>query len=278
MKNYHLIYLFLALFILSCSNSETKGYSDALKTKIANLSLYSPMELEEMGRVTYNINVVPIYDLKGQLVNKNDFESLVALKKVKYQLYFDKNKQVKALVMIPLTSEELEYNAPEEDSLKQLELVAEGQPVPHGEFTAMDENKVTIASFKGKYVVIDFWATWCAPCLEEAPIFEEMANKYAANNISFITMSVDQDKADWKEFITEKSWIGNHYWLGMNEEDPFFSLVYSEHMIENLPVNLVSLPKYIILSPTGKILSNALLRPRDPAFEETLKKYLNVKT
>ncbi|ALM06604.1 hypothetical protein SB49_01330 [Sediminicola sp. YIK13] len=275
MKSSKLLLLVASIFFISCTNSDTKGYSPELKNKIVDLTLYSASQLEKMGTITYNVKFIPIYDLKGELVSPKDFRSLINAKKVKQQLYFDESGMVKALVMMPLTLEELKYNAPKEDEFIKLESVMEGQPVPNGSFLSIDDGTVAIESFRGKYIIIDFWATWCAPCLEEAPIFKQLAEKHAADNVEFITISVDQDFTGWKGFLKDKNWIGNHYWLGQKEGNPFYSLTYSKHIIENSPVILVTLPKYVIISPEGEILSNAQLRPSDPLFEEALQKYLN---
>ncbi len=275
MKSSKLLLLVTSIFLISCSNPDTNRYSNELKNKLRDLTLYSASQLEKIGTITYNVKFIPIYDLNGELVSPKDFDSLIAAKKVKQELYFDESGMVKALVMMPLTSEELKYNAPKEDEFIKLESVMEGQPVPNGTLISIDDSSLAIESFRGKYVILDFWATWCAPCLEEAPIFKQLAEKHTTDNVEFITISVDQDVKDWKEFLIDKNWTGHHYWLGQKEGNPFYSLVYSNHVIENSPVILVTLPKYVIISPEGEILSNAQLRPSDPSFEETLQKYLN---
>ncbi len=275
MKSSKLLLLVTSIFFISCTNPDTKGYSPELKNKLRDLTLYSASQLEKIGTITYNVKFIPIYDLNGELVSPKDFDSLIAAKKVKQELYFDESGMVKALVMMPLTSEELKYNAPKEDEFIKLESVMEGQPVPNGTLISIDDSSLAIESFRGKYVILDFWATWCAPCLEEAPIFKQLAEKHTTDNVEFITISVDQDVKDWKEFLIDKNWTGHHYWLGQKEGNPFYSLVYSKHVIENSPVILVTLPKYVIISPEGEILSNAQLRPSDPLFEEALQKYLN---
>jgi peroxiredoxin len=56
-----------------------------------------------------------------------------------------------------------------------------------------DGKTVSSAQFKGKVVVLDFWATWCAPCKEEIPGFIELQKKYAADGLVFVGVSVDHD-------------------------------------------------------------------------------------
>lgn len=150
-------------------------------------------------------------------------------------------------------------------------MVTEGNQCPNGSLKKIDNSIVEINSFRGKYVIIDFWATWCAPCLKEAPLFKKIAEKYKTENAAFISISVDENIDDWKHYVSENKWTGNNYWFGMQEDEPFFSLVYSKHTLENKEMVLIGLPKYVIIDPNGKILSNADLRPSKPEFEEMLK-------
>ena len=63
---------------------------------------------------------------------------------------------------------------------------------------------VTSDQFKGKVVVLDFWATWCTPCKAEIPGYIELQKKYAADGLVFVGVSVDQDGAEIvKRFIKE---------------------------------------------------------------------------
>ncbi len=157
---------------------------------------------------------------------------------------------------------------------KLMSLAAEGNMVVHGILTAPDDTRTPIEDFRGSYLVIDFWATWCAPCLEEAPIYKQLADKYRDANIRFISISLDDDMDSWKEFIEKKDWREEQYWFGMKKEDPFMSLAYSETKMKDYSLVVIALPKYVIISPEGKILRNARLRPSEPNFEEELQKLL----
>jgi thiol-disulfide isomerase/thioredoxin len=65
-------------------------------------------------------------------------------------------------------------------------------------------NTVSSAQFKGKVVVLDFWATWCVPCKAEIPGYIELQKKYAADGVVFVGISVDQDGSEIvKKFIKD---------------------------------------------------------------------------
>ena len=70
-------------------------------------------------------------------------------------------------------------------------------------------NDIELKKIKGKYVLIDFWASWCGPCRKEIPNFMKVYEKFKHKNFEIIGVSLDKDKADWVNAInTDKiSWI-----------------------------------------------------------------------
>jgi thiol-disulfide isomerase/thioredoxin len=157
---------------------------------------------------------------------------------------------------------------------ERMNIVNEGNQIPNGNLKSVNESIIKVESFNGKLLIIDFWATWCSPCLTEAPIFKEIAEKYKDSNAEFISISIDQEFTNWKSYILENNWTGKNYWYGMQEDEPFFSLLYSKHKSDDKEMVLIGLPKYVIISPSGKILSNSDLRPSKPEFELEIKKHL----
>ncbi len=153
-------------------------------------------------------------------------------------------------------------------------VVKEGNICPAGSMQSVDKSIVEISSFQGKLLIIDFWATWCAPCIEEAPLFKKLATKYNDSDAEFISISIDDEFIEWKKYIQKKNWDGNNYWLGLQEDEALFSFVYSKIIEEEKEMILIGLPKYVIISPNGEILSNSDLRPSKPGFEKAIIKYL----
>ena len=125
---------------------------------------------------------------------------------------------------------------------ERMGLVSEGNKSPNAKIITINDSIIEIESFKGKLLIIDFWATWCAPCLQEAPLFTRLVEKYKNTNAEFISISVDEDITDWKNFISENTWKGKNYWFGMQEEKAFFSLLYSKHRMQNKEMVLIGLP------------------------------------
>jgi cytochrome c biogenesis protein CcmG, thiol:disulfide interchange protein DsbE len=72
------------------------------------------------------------------------------------------------------------------------------------DFTVQDsENKITLSQYRGQVVVLNFWATWCAPCVEEMPSLVEMQRRMKAKGITVLAVSMDVDESAYKQFIKE---------------------------------------------------------------------------
>ena len=73
------------------------------------------------------------------------------------------------------------------------------------EFTLKDMNgrDVRLADFRGRPIILNFWATWCGPCKIEIPAFVDLVNQYKAQNLTVLGVSVDDNPADLRRFAAE---------------------------------------------------------------------------
>jgi len=158
----------------------------------------------------------------------------------------------------------------------RMNAVAEGNMAPIGIIYQKDSTELSTQSFKGQYTVIDFWATWCGPCVKEGPIFHEMGISYKDKNVQFVGVSVDRDFDRWNQFLQQRNWQGNNYWMGMAEEEAFFAFAYSEVELEPGELGIiVGLPKYVIIGPDGNILHNSsYIKPSNPKFKDLLDQHV----
>jgi peroxiredoxin len=72
------------------------------------------------------------------------------------------------------------------------------------DFTVQDgQNKVTLSQFRGQVVVLNFWATWCPPCIEEMPSLVEMQRRLKAKGVTVLAVSVDVDEGAYRQFVKD---------------------------------------------------------------------------
>lgn len=78
--------------------------------------------------------------------------------------------------------------------------------IPARDFTVQDsEHSVTLSQLRGKIVVLNFWATWCPPCVEEMPSLVQMQKKMQEKGVTVLAVSVDDDADDYHKFLKEHS-------------------------------------------------------------------------
>jgi len=103
----------------------------------------------------------------------------------------------------------------------------------------------TLNDFKGKLVVIDIWASWCIPCIKEIPALKKMSEKYANNEIVFISISVDEFQKDWiKKGLSIPNLDNKQFWANGG----FDSLLAKEYAIS-------SVPRFIVIDRDGLIVN-----------------------
>ena len=126
------------------------------------------------------------------------------------------------------------------------------------DFTQNDVNSrsVTLASLKGKYVLLDFWASWCGPCRAENPNVLKAYNKFKDKNLEVLAVSLDNNKENWVKAIAHDAMP----WIQVSDLKGWNNAVAIQYGIKSIPQNL-------LISPDGIILAKNL---RGEALEKKL--------
>jgi peroxiredoxin len=94
-------------------------------------------------------------------------------------------------------------NPDSEDGMKDLR----GKPAPAFTLTSLDGQKVSLSDYKGKAVLVNFWAVWCAPCKVEMPWFAEFRQKYAAQGFEVLGIATDAPTKDEMLKVTARAGV-----------------------------------------------------------------------
>lgn len=138
-----------------------------------------------------------------------------------------------------------------------------GQTAPELSLPDPNGKEVKLSSFRGKYVLVDFWASWCKPCREENPTVVKAYNKYKDKNFTILGVSLDRpgQKDEWMKAVMKD----NLTWTQVSDLMFWNSPVVQLYGIEGIPYN-------VLVDPYGKIIAESL---RGPALEAKLGELLN---
>jgi len=82
-----------------------------------------------------------------------------------------------------------------QNSGQRVKLIREGDRAPEFSLLSLDGKAISLASYRGKVVMVHFWATWCPPCVEELPTLERLNRAYAGKDLEILAISVDEGGA-----------------------------------------------------------------------------------
>ncbi len=136
-----------------------------------------------------------------------------------------------------------------------------GKTVPELVMPDPSGKEISISSFKGKYLLIDFWASWCGPCRMENPNVVKAYNEFKGKNFTILGVSLDKDKSSWKKAIMQ-----DHLsWTHMSDLKYWNSQAVETFGFQGIPFN-------VLVDPSGKVIAESL---RGEDLDAKLKQVLN---
>jgi len=136
------------------------------------------------------------------------------------------------------------------EELKVSKITGVGKPVIDFTLKSKYGKDVKISDFKGKYVLLDFWASWCAPCRKENPNIKKQFNKYKDRGFTVISVSLDkeEDRKKWLDAIAKDD---IDYWTHLIDSSGFDGAVAKSYFIRQIPTSF-------LIGPDGKFIGRNL--------------------
>ena len=142
----------------------------------------------------------------------------------------------------------------------------ESETVPYMNFTVYDKDKqpVTLSSFVGKPIILNFWASWCGPCQSEMPDFEEIYNKYNGQ-IEFLMINLTDGGRETLDTASDY----------IKKQQFHFPVYYDLDMTASSTYFVSSIPQTFFINADGQIVSYAKGAMTKSAIEDQIKRILN---
>ncbi|WP_457288680.1 peroxiredoxin family protein [Pedobacter sp. UYP24] len=130
----------------------------------------------------------------------------------------------------------------------KISILQNGLIAPDLSLTTTTGESIKLSSFKGTYVLLDFWASWCKPCRQESPFLREAYKKFKDKKFKVVQVSIDkpEDLEKWRAAIKDDN-VGELVQTHVDRNQQ----VYKQYKIESIPTNY-------LLSPNGKIIASNL--------------------
>jgi thiol-disulfide isomerase/thioredoxin len=142
------------------------------------------------------------------------------------------------------------------ETFSNLKFTLKGAPLPPVKLMDRDGNVVTLDQFRGKYIFIDLWASWCVPCIKMTPYVQQLEKNFKGKYIVFINISIDANKASWLRKMDELKMEGHQFW------DPQSELTKK--------LNISGIPHYLIYDPAGNLIIYKTEMPDSPKLKQTI--------
>ncbi|WP_428331123.1 redoxin domain-containing protein [Mucilaginibacter sp.] len=226
-------------FYIDKSSKLTQEYQDKAqalgKESDSLIAIYKPMFMKNMD--AYSVEI-----LKFVNANKTSlagFYAATSLDQVKYE--------TQLIAYADAIKDNFKDNPAVGHFVKQMEdikPISIGHKAPDFTIVGIDGKAIKLSDYKGKYVMLDFWASWCAPCRAENPNVVKQYAIYKSLGLNILGISLDNDKAKWQQAVTADKLVWSHG----SDLKSFEGATERLYHIEAIPSNF-------IIDPQGNIVA-----------------------
>ncbi|NQV52256.1 MAG: AhpC/TSA family protein [Flavobacteriales bacterium] len=238
------------------NSPESKRLQDLNKMLIPRDSVSMALQNAQMTKDQQKFQeVVAVYDGILAEVNqqvkdfiKEDPATLSSLAAIQ-NLNLDQDFEYFALVIDALKGkmESNEFYKSLSDQVNAQRKLAVGSPAPDISLPQPDGQTLSLAELQGKYVLIDFWASWCGPCRKENPNVVRVYNKYHDKGFEILGVSLDKDRNSWVKAIQQDGLV----WKHISDLKYWNSVVVPEYQVKGIPLTY-------LVDPDGNIVGKNL--------------------
>lgn len=214
-------------------------YRDLVRSKFYTI-INNPNDAENIKKFISEVNALKSDNIRADLA-KGTFQLISPSSTVNKEIFDFINKNV--------TDEKVKEAA--KKAYDVATKLITGSPSPKfSNYENFNGGTTSLDDFKGKVTYIDIWATWCLPCRGEIPALKELEKKFHGKDVAFVSISIDQNKDEWKEFVKSEDLKG----VQLFAENAFESQFIQDYGIRQIPT-------FIIIDKEGKIVNADAPRP-----------------
>jgi len=227
-------------------------YRDLVRSKFYTI-INNPNDAENIKKFISEVNALKSDNIRADLA-KGTFQLISPSSTVNKEIFDFINKNV--------TDEKVKEAA--KKAYDVATKLTSGSPSPKfSNYENFNGGTTSLDDFKGKVTYIDIWATWCLPCRGEIPALKELEKKFHGKDVAFVSISIDQNKDEWKEFVKSEDLKG----VQLFAENAFESQFIQDYGIRQIPT-------FIIIDKEGKIVNADAPRPSSDEITGLLERLL----
>lgn len=257
---------FYPLYQIQFKNNKEYQQGENFKTFMASFSLNNERLFKSLEYRSFLLNYVNLQNSSSEVENRTDriadyILSRISSQSIKdflltetvYQHIQENNGLNNAEYVIKVFRRECKDRRLREyveSMIANWEKLMPGKKAP--DFVVTDEKgeAIRLDDFKGSYLYISVWATWCVPCKNELPYLNLLQENYNGRNIKFLTISIDKEnnREQWLKFLDDYNYSGLH-------------AIVDNHGLFTQQYMIISIPRFILISPEGVIINSNAPRP-----------------